>query len=71
MTSTHAPLVSVVCPVYNGETYLRECVDSVLAQTYSSWDLAIVNNCSSDRTLAIAQEYAARDSRIRIRTSCF
>jgi glycosyltransferase involved in cell wall biosynthesis len=56
----------VVTPVYNGEHFLRECVESVLAQTYTHWDYTIVNNCSTDRTLEIAREYAARDSRIRI-----
>ncbi len=60
------PLVSVVTPVYNGEQYLRECIESVLAQTYSHWDYTIVNNCSTDRTLEIAQEYEAKDPRIRI-----
>jgi glycosyltransferase involved in cell wall biosynthesis len=55
-----------VTPVYNGEAYLRECIESVLEQTYSHWDYVIVNNCSTDRTLEIAREYAARDPRIRI-----
>jgi glycosyltransferase involved in cell wall biosynthesis len=66
MTSRHEPLVSVVTPVYNGESYLRECIESVLAQTYTNWDYVIVNNCSSDRTLDIAREYATRDPRIRV-----
>ncbi len=66
MNSKQAPLVSVVTPVYNGESYLRECIESVLAQTYDNWDYTVVNNCSTDRTLEIAQEYAARDARIRI-----
>ena len=66
MTSKQEPLVSVVTPVFNGERYLRECIESVLAQTYSRWDYTIVNNCSTDRTLDIAREYSARDSRIRI-----
>jgi glycosyltransferase involved in cell wall biosynthesis len=60
------PLVSVVTPVYNGEQYLRECVESVLAQTYTNWEHVIVNNRSTDRTLEIAREYAARDPRIRV-----
>src|SRR5712692_3055522 len=60
------PLVSIVTPVYNGELYLRECIDSVVAQTYDNWDYTIVNNCSTDRTREIAQEYAARDARIQI-----
>lgn len=60
------PLVSVVTPVYNGERYLRQCIESVLAQTYPNWHYAIVDNCSTDGTLAIANEYAARDPRIRV-----
>jgi glycosyltransferase involved in cell wall biosynthesis len=63
---TQEPLVSIVTPVYNEEEYLRECIESVLAQTYQRWDYTIVNNCSTDRTLDIAQEYAAIDKRIRI-----
>jgi glycosyltransferase involved in cell wall biosynthesis len=64
-----SPLVSVVTPVHNGELYLRECIESVMAQTYSHWDYTIVNNCSTDRTLDIAREYAAKDPRIRIWSS--
>jgi glycosyltransferase involved in cell wall biosynthesis len=66
MTSQPEPLVSVVTPVYNGANYLRECIESVLAQTYTSWTYTIVNNCSTDRTIDIAREYVARDSRIRV-----
>jgi glycosyltransferase involved in cell wall biosynthesis len=60
------PLVSIVTPVYNGAQYLPECIESVLAQTYQNWDYTIVNNCSTDESLAIARRYAARDGRIRI-----
>jgi len=60
------PLVSIVTPMYNGERYLRECIDSVLAQTYENWEYIIVNNCSKDGSLAICEEYAARDARIKI-----
>jgi len=66
MSADSRPLVSVVTPVYNGEAFLRECIESVLSQTYSHWDYTIVDNCSTDRTLEIAREYAARDPRIRI-----
>jgi len=66
MTVVSQPLVSVLTPVHNGEQYLRECIESVLAQTYANWDYTIVNNCSTDRTLEIAQQYAARNPRIRI-----
>lgn len=60
------PLVSMVTPVYNGEKYLRECIESVLAQTYPHWEYIIVDNCSTDRTPGIAASYAAQDQRIRI-----
>jgi glycosyltransferase involved in cell wall biosynthesis len=63
------PLVSVVTPVYNGERYLRQCIESVLAQTYTNWEYIIVNNRSTDRSLAIAEEYALGDARIRIHTN--
>lgn len=69
MTSIQQPLVSVVTPVFNGERHLRECIESVLAQTYSNWDLTIIDNCSTDRTLEIAQEYVASDPRIRVHTN--
>lgn len=66
MDSGRDPLVSVVTPVYNGEEHLRECIESVLAQTYTNWDYVIVDNCSTDGTLGIAREFAARDPRIRV-----
>lgn len=58
------PLVSVLTPVYNGEKYLAECIESVLAQSYSNWDYTIVDNCSTDGTLEIAERYARMDKRI-------
>ncbi len=61
-----SPLVSIVTPAYNCGEYLSECIESVLAQTYSNWDCTIVNNCSTDETLAIARKFAARDARIRV-----
>ena len=50
-------LISIVLPVYNGEKYLRESIDSVLAQTYNNWELLIVDDCSTDSSAAIAKEY--------------
>lgn len=66
MKTMSEPKVSIITPVYNGGKYLPQCIESVLAQTWQNWDYIIVNNCSSDRTLEIAQQYAGRDPRIRI-----
>jgi glycosyltransferase involved in cell wall biosynthesis len=66
MSSTNPPLVGIVTPVYNGESYLRECIESVLAQTYQNWRYVIVNNCSTDGSLAIARHYAELDPRITV-----
>lgn len=66
MTLRQEPLVSVLTPVYNGEDYLVECIESVLNQSYQNFEYTIVNNCSKDRTLQIALEYANKDSRIRV-----
>ncbi len=66
VATSQEPLVSVLTPVYNGERYLAECIESVISQTYGNWEYIIVNNCSTDRTLEIATDYARRDPRIRI-----
>jgi glycosyltransferase involved in cell wall biosynthesis len=66
MSTTQQPLVSVVTPVFNGEDFLAECIESVLKQTYQNYEYIIVNNCSTDRTLQIASDYAKKDSRIRV-----
>jgi glycosyltransferase involved in cell wall biosynthesis len=60
------PLVSVLTPVYNGEQYLADCVESVLGQEYENWEYHIVNNCSTDSTLEIARSYAMKDRRIQV-----
>jgi glycosyltransferase involved in cell wall biosynthesis len=66
MSHASGPLVSVVTPVYNGEAYLAECIESVLAQTYQNWEYVILDNCSTDRTREIAESFASADSRIRV-----
>ncbi len=63
------PLVSIVTPVYNGESFLEACIESVLTQTYTNYEYIIVNNCSTDRTLDLAARYALQDSRIRVYTN--
>lgn len=66
MKTSSQPLVSIVTPAYNEEAYLAECIESVLSQTYQNWDYTIVDNCSTDGSLAIASWYAAKDRRIRV-----
>jgi glycosyltransferase involved in cell wall biosynthesis len=66
MTAPAEPLVSVVTPVYNGGKWLRECIESVIAQHYQNWRYTIVNNCSTDDTREIAESYARRDPRLRL-----
>ena len=62
---TEPPLITVGLPVYNSERYLRQSLDSLLAQTYSDFVLIISDNASTDRTAQICREYAAVDPRIR------
>ena len=65
MSSDSEPLVSVLTPVYNGEKFLRECIESVLNQTYQNHEYIIVDNCSTDDTPEIIERYARADKRIR------
>ncbi len=60
------PLISVLTPVYNGERYLAECIESVRAQTRTDWEYIIVDNCSQDGSADLAERYAAIDERIRV-----
>ena len=62
------PLVSVIIPVYNVEKYLRQCLDSVTAQTLSDIEIICVNDSSTDGSLSILEEYAEKDDRIRVVT---
>lgn len=64
----NTPLVSVVIPVYNAERYLRQCLDSVVTQTLREIEILCVNDGSSDSSLAILQEYADKDARLRVFT---
>ena len=59
-------MLSIIVPVYNVEQYLRACIDSILAQTFTDWELILVDDGSPDRSGAICDEYAARDSRMRV-----
>jgi len=57
-------LVSIIVPVFNVEKYLRQCLDSILGQTFNQFEVIIVNDGSTDNSGAICQEYEARDNRI-------
>jgi glycosyltransferase involved in cell wall biosynthesis len=59
------PLVSIGLPVYNGERFLTQAVESILSQTYESFELIISDNGSTDRTEAICRKFAARDPRVQ------
>lgn len=60
------PLVSIIIPVYKVEQYLRNCIESVINQTYTNWELILVDDGSPDRCGEICDEYAANDSRIKV-----
>lgn len=66
MKNNKNPLVSVIMPVYNGEEYLAEAVQSILDQTYANFELLIVDDGSSDGTAAIAQELSEKDDRVKV-----
>jgi len=59
-------LVTIAIAVYNTEKYLRDCMDSVVSQTYQNLEVICVNDCSTDKSLEILEEYAAKDRRIKI-----
>ncbi|MDD5020556.1 MAG: glycosyltransferase family 2 protein [Endomicrobiaceae bacterium] len=60
------PTISIVIPVYNVEKYLRQCLDSVVNQTFSDFECICVNDGSTDNSLSILQEYATKDKRFKI-----
>lgn len=62
----HAPLISIIVPVYNYKAYLRRCLDSIAAQTFSDWECLVVDDGSSDGSAAICDEYATNDPRFRV-----
>src|ERR1035437_9267548 len=60
------PLVSVIIPVYNMQEFLAQTIESVLSTTYSSFEVIIVDDGSTDDSLRIANEYSDKDKRIRV-----
>lgn len=59
-------MISVIVPVYNAEKYLHRCVDSILAQTYSDFELLLIDDGSKDSSGEICDEYAQKDTRVRV-----
>lgn len=60
------PLVSIIVPMYNVEPFIEECIDSLLRQTLSDIEIILVNDGTPDRSGEIAEDYAKRDTRIRV-----
>lgn len=58
--------ISIILPVFNGEKYLRDSIDSIINQTYTNWELIIVNDCSTDSTISIIQEYIKKVPNIKL-----
>ena len=59
-------LVSLVIPVYNAENYLAKCLESIQAQSYPHWEVMLVDDCSTDKSLAICHNFAAKDKRFKV-----
>lgn len=59
-------LVSVITPVYNAERFIRDAIDSVLAQTYTDWELILVDDHSSDASISIIKGFQQKDSRVKL-----
>ncbi len=66
MVENLSDIVSIVMAAYNSESYIKETMDSVLAQTYKNFELIVVDDCSTDATYEILQKYAAMDTRVHL-----
>ena len=64
--SVQKPLISIIIPVYNVEKYLSNCLDSIIEQTWTNLDIILVDDGSNDKSGEICDDYAIKDSRIRV-----
>ncbi|WP_345980686.1 glycosyltransferase family 2 protein [Sulfurimonas sp. HSL3-2] len=62
------PLISIVIPIYNAEKYLKETIESVIAQSYKNFELLLINHACTDNSISIMENYKAKDNRIQIIT---
>lgn len=60
------PKISIIVPVYNTERYLSKCIDSILSQSFTDFELLLINDGSLDYSGAICDQYAANDSRVTV-----
>ena len=58
--------VSIIVPMYNAEKFIGKTIESVLSQTYKNWEMLIMNDVSTDNSLAVVNEYAKKDDRIKV-----
>ena len=58
-------LISIIVPIYNSENYLRQCLDSIMGQTYKNFECLLINDASPDHSADICREYVSKDSRFR------
>ena len=61
-----SPCISIIVPIYNTESYLRRCIESVLSQTFTDFELLLIDDGSTDRSGEICDEYARMDNRVRV-----
>lgn len=66
MSDLSRPEISIIMSVYNGEAYLAETIQSVINQTFKNWEFIIINDCSTDSTAQILDDFASKDERIKV-----
>lgn len=66
LRATKNPLISVILPVYNASQFLSQAIESIVKQTYTNWEMIIVDDCSTDDSYKIAKSFAKKDKRIKV-----
>ncbi|MDE5843970.1 MAG: glycosyltransferase [Muribaculaceae bacterium] len=68
--SNKNPLISIITPCFNAEAYLSQTIESLINQTYTNWELIIINDCSTDNSLNIIKDFQEKDRRIKLYNTC-